>query len=114
MSDTQTQAEYRTWADFIGGIVAASEAAGAGFDVVRHADLVAAFKAGTPADVFVAEQIAARGQPFADDRGSAACQARQFGAVTRRDRFGAGGAWVGFDYLNEDGRVVLASMAGMR
>ncbi len=49
--------------------------------------------------------------PFDYDRGSAAVTARSYGAVTRRNRFGCGGAWVGFDYLGPDDRVILESMS---
>jgi hypothetical protein len=33
------------------------------------------------------------------------------GATHRRDRYGCGGAWVGYDYHAADGRLVAQSMA---
>jgi hypothetical protein len=54
-----------------------------------------------------------RPQNFSADRGSAACIARSYGAVTRINRFGVGGAWVGYDYLDGVGRVVMESMAAV-
>lgn len=60
--------------------------------------------------------VAARARPnppqnFAHDRGEAASTAHMYGAVTRINRYGFGGAWCGYDYLDREGRVVLRSMA---
>lgn len=33
------------------------------------------------------------------------------GATHRIDRYGWGGAWVGYDYLDADGRVITSTMA---
>lgn len=44
-------------------------------------------------------------------KGTAAIEARGYGAVTRVNRYGVGGAWVGYDYLNSAGHTVIQSMA---
>ena len=40
-----------------------------------------------------------------------AAEMRRRGATHRINRYGFGGAWVGYDYLAEDGRLVASSMA---
>jgi hypothetical protein len=48
---------------------------------------------------------------FVHDRGEAAITARMYGATYRVNRYGVLGAWVGYDYYTDDGRLVLQSMA---
>lgn len=48
--------------------------------------------------------------PLTEPRGTAA-EMRGRGATHRIDRYGFGGAWVGYDYLAADGRLVASTMA---